>query len=101
MPKIKVEIAEQLPEPIEGTIYTIRSADIITTQVKSYKGIRVTMTDQNNKEATTMLWLREVAGEQSKLGSFIKALGDDTDAWVSKKIRFATWRPSTRRIEVI
>lgn len=102
MPKVKVEIAESLPEPIEGHIYVIAEAELFTSQVRSYKGLRVSMKDvADGAEVVTALWMREVAGTKSKLGSFISVLGDDTDAWTGKKIKFVTWRPNDRKIEVL
>jgi len=102
MPKINVEIAESLPEPIEGHIYTITETELFTSQVRGYKGLRVAMTDQaDGNQVVAALWMREIAGSKSKLGSFISILGDETDAWVGKKIRFVTWRPGDRKIEVI
>jgi len=102
MPKVKVEIAESLPEPIEAHIYVITEAELFTSQVRGYKGIRVSMKDvANGAEVVAALWMREVAGEKSKLGSFISTLGDNTDSWVGKKIKFVTWRPNDRKIEVL
>ena len=102
MPKINVEIAETLPEPLEGHIYTITETELFTSQVRGYKGLRVAMTDiEGDKPVVAALWMREIAGSKSKLGSFVAALGDDSDTWVGKKIKFVTWRPNDRKIEVI
>lgn len=102
MPKINVEIAEQLPEPLEGHIYQIHDPELFTSQVRSYKGLRVPMTDQQDQsEVVAALWTRDIAGEKSKLGSFIVALGNDTDTWNGKKIRILKWRPGERQIEVV
>lgn len=101
MPKINVEIAETLPEPKEGMIYTIAEAEPFTSQVRGYKGLRVAMTGQDGSTVVAALWTRDVAGEKSKLGSFITALGNDTDTWIGKKIKFTTWRQGDRKIEVV
>lgn len=101
MPELKVEIAEQLPKPIEGGIYTIATAEVFVSQVRSYKGIRVGMVGTDGKPAVEVLWLRDVAGEKSKLGSFVKCLGNNTDSWISRKIRFVEWRQNTRKIEAL
>lgn len=101
MPKLDVEIAEQLPEPEEGKIYTIESAEAFTSQVRSYKGIRVSMVDENNKHFVVPIWTRDIVGSKSKLGAFITALGQDTDTWTGTKIRFAAWRQGNRKIEVV
>jgi len=101
MPKVNVEIAESLPEPEEGKTYTIREAEVFTSQVRSYKGIRVSMVAEDNTEVVTALWTRDIAGEKSKLGTFISVLGNDTDKWISKKIKFVSWRPGNRKIEQV
>lgn len=102
MPKLKVEIAEAMPEPIEGHIYTITEAELFTSQVRSYKGLRVSMKDvADGSEVVAALWMREIAGSKSKLGSFISVLGDESDAWIGKKVKFVTWRPNDRKIEVL
>jgi hypothetical protein len=102
MPEINVEIAETLPEPIEGHIYQITETELFTSQVRSYKGLRVSMKDDaDGTEVVSALWMREIAGSKSKLGSFVAALGKNSDAWVGKKIRFVTWRPNDRKIEAI
>jgi hypothetical protein len=102
MPKIKVEIAESLPEPIEGHIYLITETELFTSPVRSYKGLRVSMKDVvDGTEVVAVLWMRDIAGEKSKLGSFVSVLGDESDSWVGKKIKFVTWRPGDRKIEVI
>ena len=101
MPKINVEIAEQLPEPIEGKTYTITETELFTSQVRGYKGLRVSMTAEDGTQVVAALWTRDIAGEKSKLGAFITALGNDTDNWIGKKVRVVTWRPGDRKIEVI
>jgi hypothetical protein len=102
MPKIKVEIAESLPEPVEGHIYVIGEAELFTSAVRGYKGLRVPMKDvDGNDEVVAALWMREVAGEKSKLGAFISVLGDDTDSWTGKKIQVVAWRQGNRKIGVV
>ena len=102
MPKLKVEIAEAMPEPIEGHIYLMTETELFTSPVRGYKGLRVSMKDvADGAEVVTVLWMREIAGEKSKLGSFISVLGDESDAWVGKKVKFVTWRPNDRKIEVL
>jgi hypothetical protein len=102
MPKIKVEIAESLPEPAEGHIYVIGEAELFTSQVRGYKGLRVPMVDvADNSEVVAALWMREVAGSMSKLGAFVSVLGEDTDSWTNKKIQIVAWRQGNRKIGVI
>jgi hypothetical protein len=57
--------------------------------------------EADGKEVVAALWMREVAGKQSKLGAFITELGDNTDAWTGKKIMIKSWRPNIRKIEVL
>ena len=102
MPEIKVEIVEQLPEPLEGHTYQIHDPEIFTSAVKGYKGLRVPMTDQaDQSEVVAALWTRDIAGEKSKLGSFIVVLGTELDNWNGKKIKILKWRPGERQIEVV
>lgn len=102
MPKIKVEIAESLPEPVEGHIYVIGEAELFTSQVRGYKGLRVPMADVSDaSEVVAALWMREIAGSNSKLGAFVSVLGEDTDSWTGKKIQIVSWRQGNRKIGVI
>jgi len=102
MPKIDVEIAEQLPEPEEGHTYQIKETELFTSQVRGYKGLRVAMTDvYDSTEVVAALWTRDIAGEKSKLGAFIVALGSDTDTWPGKKINILRWKTGDRQIEVV
>jgi hypothetical protein len=101
MPEIPTKIAEQLPEPKENETYTITEVETFTSQVRAYKGLRVTMVTANNETAVSALWLREVAGKKSKLGSFLTALGTNTDNWVNKRIRFVAWRDKNREIQLV
>jgi len=102
MVKLKTEVAESLPEPLEGHIYTIGEADLFTSQVRGYKGLRVPMKDvKDDTEVIAVLWMREVAGENSKLGAFLSVLGDETDSWKGKKIQVVAWREKNRKIQLV
>jgi hypothetical protein len=101
MPKIDVEIAESLPEPLEGHTYTIGECELFTSQVRSYKGLRVDMTAEDGTKVVAALWTREIAGTKSKLGAFVAALGDDTDKWIGKKVKIVKWRSGDREIQVV
>ena len=102
MPKLKVEIAESLPEPLENHIYVIGEAELFTSQVHGWKGLRVPMSDVADKsEVISALWMREVAGEKSKLGAFVSVLGEETDSWAGKKIQIVAWRQGNRKIGVV
>jgi hypothetical protein len=101
MPKIDVELAEQLPEPAEGHTYTITAAELFTSQVRAYKGLRVNLKEEDGTEVVAPLWMRSIAGEKSKLGAFVKCLGDNTDSWLGKKIKFVAWRANNREINQV
>lgn len=112
MPIIDVEIAAGR-EPEEGKTYKIEKIEVVKTQVRGYDGIRVIMSSidpKDDKKYTTMLWLRDVASPQSKLGAFIKAftifyndedMAKNTDNWIGKKIRIVTWQQKNRQIVVV
>jgi len=112
--KLHVEEAAVLPEPAEGRTYKITKVEDVTTAVRGLKGLRVTLKDASTgEERATMIWLRDVAGPNSKLGAFIKAFKDyfsengvgadykDTDAWVGYRIRIDSWIPRARSIKVL
>jgi hypothetical protein len=101
MVKLKTEIAELLPEPQEGKIYTISTCELFTSPVKGYKGLRVNMVAEDGAKVASSLWTRDIAGQKSKLGAFITVLGEETDAWEGRKIRFLAWRIENRKIEVL
>jgi len=101
MPEIKIEIAEEVPKPVEGKIYIIQEVEFFTSTVRSYKGLRVTMVGEANETVVETLWTREIAGVRSKVGAFIHALGKETDAWKGKHIRLVEWHANNRKIEVV
>jgi fructosamine-3-kinase len=108
----KTQLAKAV-EPAEGGTYEIVKVEEVKTAVQGFSGVRVVLKSINpndTKEYATMLWMRETAGQTSKLGSFIaafaKALGSeeaayDTDNWVGHKIRIISWTPRKREIAVI
>jgi len=99
--KIGTQLADEVPKPQEGGTYTIKKAEALTTQVRQFGGIRVELKSKGDETVVEILWMREVAGANSKLGSFITALGKDTDNWIGKKIRFVKWGERNRQIEVV
>lgn len=98
MPKIAAKLAK---EPKEGKTYTITSVKETEATLQGGQksaGIRVDMKAKDGEECGTMLWMREVASEKSKLGSFMAALGDNTDTWVGKAVTFISWRERNRQL---
>jgi len=100
MTRIDVKLADEIPAPKEGGVYRITESEAFVSQVKQYKGIRVSMVDKNKKEYIETLWTRDVVGKNSKLGAFVTALGKDMATWTDKVIRFNNWREGGRRITV-
>ena len=108
--KGRVELAAGR-EPEEGGTYKITKVEEVKTAVRGFEGLRVSMTDvKSGEEYATMLWMREVAGQNSKLGAFIAAFTEffddedmalDTDNWVGHVVRFISWAPRNREIRVI
>lgn len=100
MPKIKVEVVKRQPEPEQGITYTIKEVEVFTSPKQGYKGARVALEDAMQNKTETVLWLRDQATTKSKLGTFIAALGDDTDTWIDKRILIKSWRDGNRDIEL-
>lgn len=100
MVKLDVQTVEELPTPQEGRTYEITGAEEFQSQVRGYKGLRLTMKDSAGMEVVESLWLRSPVGAKSKLGSFITVLGKDTDNWKGKAITFIAWKASNRIIQL-
>jgi len=112
MVKLEANITKPTPDFHEGLSGTISKVEVIKTQLKGYDGVRVVLSNTNCEECgkaqgldtndhAAMLWLRDNVGQKSKLGTFIIALGDDTDNWVGKKIVIKTWQSKARAIQVL
>jgi len=100
-PKLDIEMADEIPGVKEGKTYFITTVEQFTSQVRNYKGLRITLKDTKGNEAVEALWLRSPVGAQSKLGSFMTKLGKDTDTWINRKIKVLKWKTGDREIEVI
>ena len=95
--KIGSEIAHGLPEPKEGCSYSIETVEQVVTEKREYPALRVSFKDiVTGDGAATMLWLSNTVSEDSKLGSFLTALGNDTDAWLGKEVTLVRWREKER-----
>jgi len=99
MPKIGTKVREGGDDVEIGRKYEIVNVEEVTTEVSFYRGIRVSLQDEKKNEGTVMLWMRPVTTPKSKLGAFIKLLGEDTDKWIGKKIIFKDWRQGARLVE--
>jgi len=114
MPKIGAKLPEY-SEPEEGRTYLIEKVEVVSTEVRGFKGARVTLRDIKNKDdiRVTMLWARDVAGRNSKLGAFLYAFSeffkgtdkendyDDTDNWIGHQIKVIKWKERNREIVVV
>ena len=121
MVKLKTAIQDNI-EPEETESYLIESTEQIKTQVQGFDGLRVVLSNVHTEdEATyaTMLWTREVASSNSKLGAFITAFSDyiekkgligkdnepldpaDTDNWLDHTVKIVSWRAKKREIVVV
>lgn len=104
-----VEIKTDLfSKPKKGGKYEILKAEETIVkderQHKEYPAISIVMksTDKTDKNVyTESLWLADTASSNSKLGSFLVALGNNTDNWVGKTVLFREWSNRDREIEVI
>lgn len=95
----------QLPLPGEEAIvldkeYTIVSVEEFTSDVQGFYGWRVTLDGGPDDLLAIPLWVRDIVGRKSKLGSFIEALGNDPKVWEGRIIKFARWVERDRLIEV-
>jgi len=104
MVKLKTVVQDNV-EPEEGSTYKIESTEQIKTMVQGFEGLRVVLrsTDQEDEQVyATMLWTREVASSNSKLGAFIAAFeSNDTDDWTGKTVKFVSWRSKKREIKIV
>ncbi len=100
-PIIQTEVREGADDVSEGVAYEIINVEQITTDVQSLQGIRVTLQDLKGGEGNVMLWQRKVTGTGSKLGVFITHLGNNTDKWLHKWVKFNVWQDRKREIEII
>ena len=100
-PKINTILREGADDVALNTPYEITNVEDITTEAQGYKGYRVELLSPKADIGSVMLWQRPITSPDSKLGSFITALGDNTDKWLGKWIIFKGWEIKNRTIEVI
>jgi len=112
MSEIKgVELAERLPEPVEGRVYRIENVEYVRTPVQGLEGWRVTLVDvKDGAIHATVLWKRERVGASSKLGCFLKAFQTffndkekvhNIGLWVGNLIEIVAWKAKNREIRVV
>ena len=100
MPVLDVQTTDEIPSAQEGKIYEIIEAEEFRSEVRQYKGLRITLKDQKGEQAIEALWIRTPVGPKSKLGAFITILGKDTKKWIGRRIRFISWKIGNRQIEL-
>jgi len=98
---LDTQTTDEIPSPTEGGIYSVMKAEIFSSAVQGFKGVRVELKDHKGNVFVETLWIRPIIGPKSKLGSFIKAMGKEESKWVGKKIRLIKWAARNREIEVV
>jgi len=94
-----INVYQKLPEPEPNKEYKI-------TKVESGKGqygeyIRVTLEDNDKKQYSTALWIKDTVSAKSKAGAFAIALGTNPETWEGKTIKIISWTAKNREIQAI
>lgn len=100
-PVIDTEVREGADDVTEGVVYEIVNIENVDTEVQHLSGIRVSLKDVKGGDGNVMLWKRKVTGTGSKLGVFITQLGNNTDKWLHKFVKFNVWQDRRRELEVV
>jgi len=102
MGKIDSEVVNDLPEIEAGKSYRVIGAEVGPTEVKQYNAVAVYCERvPDGVEHNTMLWVQKKVGERTKLGTFLKVLGDDTDKWKGKVFEVVKWGEKDREIKLV
>jgi len=102
MGKIDSEVVKDLPEIEPGKSYRVTDADVTETIVRQYHAVVVFCERvPDGVEHNTMLWIQKVVGERTKLGTFLKVLGNDTDKWKGKVFEVVKWSEKDREIKLV
>jgi len=101
MKEVPGELVKERPDLKEGEVYTILNAELTTTSVRSFQGVRVVVEPDLGERFGIMLWIRPAYSARSKIGAFVKLLGKNLEAWKGKRIRVLRWRPGNREIELV
>lgn len=81
-----------------GEVFRIHKVTREIAGVAKLAGYKVLLVDDEGEVQSVMLWETEEASETSKLGAFLKVLGDDTDTWEGQVIQFKSWTMRNRVI---
>lgn len=106
MPKITEGESAERSAPIdemgmEGQDYLVVGAEYVEKAHNDLDLVRVTLVDAEGELWELPLWLGKSRGPNTKVGSFVVALGDETDDWVGNYIRMARWREREKLVQNI
>jgi len=102
MSAVPEELQVSVPEGFfEGLVGVITNVEIRPFPALGTSAVVVEITDDDGKKYSEPLWIREVVGARSKLGSFVKVLGRNPKLWVGKKVRILYWRQAYRAVELV
>jgi len=96
------ELQVLVPEGFfEGLVGVITNVEIRPFPALGTNAVVVEITDDEGKKYSEPLWVREVVGARSKLGSFVRVLGRNPRLWIGKRVRIVSWRQAYRAIELL
>lgn len=104
MSKLKSQLAPPGEEALQlHRPYIILNVEEFKSDVFGFLGLRLTLDGGGTSDSIIAipLWTRDVVGKQSKLGSFIDLLGDETDDWIGEAIQFDAWSPKNRQVSLV
>lgn len=102
MTTLNSELYEDLPDIVTGKIYRVLKAEVITTPKQGYEAVEVELEDvPTGVKHGAMLWIEERLGRKTKAGSFILALGKDTNKWIGKTIEIVSWSDKEREVKLL
>ena len=102
MGKIDSEVVDDLPEIEAGKSYRVTEAEVTETAVRQYHAVALFCERvPDGVEHNTMLWIQKVVGERTKLGTFLKTLGNNTDKWKGKVFEVVSWSEKNREIKLV
>lgn len=101
MGKIDSEVVDDLPDIEVGKSYRVTDAEVTKTKLQGYNAVRVQCERVPDGEIhATMLWIGEIVGAHTKLGTFLTVMGNETDKWKGKVFEVVKWREKDREIKL-
>ena len=92
-----INVYQKLPEPEPNKEYKITKVEQGKGQYGEY--IRVTLEDNDKKQYSTALWIKDTVSAKSKAGAFAIALGNNPEEWEGKRIKIISWTAKNREIQ--